>query len=98
MNTPAHGIELPRFKPVATEEFSVEGFIGRVEAWERELRERTVPKPLGASTETGAAVERRSTIGAEDPEFESGERATERGVASSFSVQEPLVLAASRAR
>ncbi len=70
MNTPAHGIELPRFRPSQPEEpFTVDRFVERVEAFAAYLRERTTPKPTGAPMATRAPVTTE-----EDPEFESGTR------------------------
>lgn len=87
MNTPAHGIELPRFRPAETEPFTVAGFVRDVKSLAAELRARTTPKPTGASMRAPA------TTPAEDPEFESGTRPI-RGRESTPSVDDDTLVSA----
>lgn len=75
MNTPAHGIELPRFRPTE-EPFTVAGFVAEVKGLAAYLRERTTPRPSGAKMRAPASTEE------EDPEFESGTRLTPAGRAA----------------
>ena len=75
MSTPAHGIELPRFRPSSPEPFSTAAFVRDVERRAADLRARTTPRPAGGGMRAAPAP--ASTD--DDPEFESGERRIRRG-------------------
>lgn len=74
MSTPAHGIELPRFRP-SPEPFSTAAFVKEVEHLATELRARTTPRAAGGGMRAAPAPVSTD----DDPEFESGERRIRRG-------------------